>query len=250
MSDRTKALLLDVGNTSIKYSLFYIGETEKNLNVNVIRFENLHQIIEGSRFVLICSVKQEAFNNKLSALLSKYDCKYEFIHTQRRYRSLINSYENVSNMGGDRWVGMIGAQTLVGDSFLLVDAGTAITIDVVHKQQHLGGWIVAGKRIAKDALLANTDRVFDSELIGDTLAFGKDTPDCVQQGSSAMATGVVLVALELLKDYNSTFVTVVSGGDAALIASNLKTMKKTPIFETNNIVLTGLASIANHKFSV
>lgn len=243
-----KIMLLDVGNTSIKYSYFYTGETEKNIKVNAVALSQLNDVVNAVEFVFVCSVRDEAFNRRLAMVLSKTECVFEFIETQKEYRGLTNSYEKVHNMGADRWVGMIGAQYLVGNSFLLVDAGTAITIDAVENLHHLGGWIVAGRGTAKSALLANTDRVFDTDKSLDVLAFGQDTPECVVQGSDAMAIGVVLSALTVLKKRPTPFVIVVSGGDATVITSNLKMIVDNHILETTNVVLVGLAAIANARF--
>lgn len=248
MSGPIKTILLDVGNTSIKYSVFYIGETEKNIMVNHIEYGDLKHLLEEPLFVFICSVRDSAFNLKLGKQLSALGCEFEFIQSQRQYQGLTNSYKTVSNMGADRWVGMIGAKALVGDCFLLVDAGTAITIDAVEIGQHLGGWIVAGKQTAKNALLSNTKRVFSKNAAQTEIDFGKDTPDCVEFGSNAMATGVVLMALELLKNQPVAITVVVSGGDSEFISNSLKKIIRTNIVETKNIVLIGLAAIANSKF--
>lgn len=248
MLDPNKTLLLDVGNTSIKYSFFYIGETEKNITVNYIDYSDLSQVVEDPLFVFICSVRDSAFNLRLGNQLSKLGCEFEFIQSQSQFQGLTNSYKTVSNMGADRWVGMIGAKALVGDSFLLVDAGTAITIDAVKLGQHLGGWIVAGKQTAQNALLSNTKRVFSEDNTQTEISFGQDTPECVEHGSNAMATGVVLMALKLLEKNSVAITVVISGGDSALISNSLKKMSSTHIVKTKNIVLIGLATIANITF--
>ena len=68
------------------------------------------------------------------------------VESQKKYKSLLNSYEEPNMLGSDRWLAMIASYEMnPGEGFIVVDIGTAVTIDLVNKSgQHLGGVIFPG----------------------------------------------------------------------------------------------------------
>jgi len=68
------------------------------------------------------------------------------VESQKKYKSLLNSYEEPNMLGSDRWLAMIASYEMnPGEGFVVVDIGTAVTIDLVNKSgQHLGGVIFPG----------------------------------------------------------------------------------------------------------
>ncbi|WP_352284776.1 type III pantothenate kinase, partial [Pseudoalteromonas sp. Q18-MNA-CIBAN-0097] len=73
------------------------------------------------------------------------------------------AYEHVGNLGIDRWLALIAGFTLYPNTAcIVVDAGTATTIDVLDSEGlHLGGWILPGLDLMTSSLTQNTQRVFD-----------------------------------------------------------------------------------------
>ena len=78
---------------------------------------------------------------------------FAIVESQKRYKSLVNSYEKPSTLGSDRWLAMIASYEMNPvKGFILVDIGTAITIDVVNNSGlHLGGVIFPGLSKIRDA---------------------------------------------------------------------------------------------------
>jgi len=78
---------------------------------------------------------------------------FAIVESQKRYKSLVNSYEKPSTLGSDRWLAMIASYEMNPvKGFILVDIGTAITIDVVNNTGlHLGGVIFPGLSKIRDA---------------------------------------------------------------------------------------------------
>jgi len=68
------------------------------------------------------------------------------VKSEQRYKSLINSYEKPYKLGSDRWLAMIASYEMSPDKgFIVVDIGTAVTIDVVNNSGlHIGGVIFPG----------------------------------------------------------------------------------------------------------
>lgn len=60
-------------------------------------------------------------------------------------RGVISAYLEPASLGADRWLGLIGAAALVQQDVIIVDLGSAITIDLLRADgQHLGGAILPG----------------------------------------------------------------------------------------------------------
>ena len=125
------SLYLDIGNsnTKWKYKEEYF-ETPSN------EF-NLDKLPNASKIWI---------SNVSSTFI--FDSKFNFavVESQKRYKSLINSYEKPNMLGSDRWLAMIATyETNPVKGFILIDIGTAVTIDLVHNSGlHAGGVIFPG----------------------------------------------------------------------------------------------------------
>jgi len=75
-----------------------------------------------------------------------------FLESQKQYKSLINAYDDYKSLGSDRWFAMIASYEIsYGKGYLLIDLGTAITIDAVSKSgTHLGGFIFPGLKKVRE----------------------------------------------------------------------------------------------------
>jgi len=124
-------ILVDIGNTNTKWKFeenYFVLPTE---NFDFCKLPSCSKI-------WVSNVSSKSYNTKKSNV--------GFVLSQKRYKSLINSYTDSESLGCDRWLGMIACyETSYGKSFILLDIGTAITIDIVNKSgNHLGGLIFPG----------------------------------------------------------------------------------------------------------
>jgi type III pantothenate kinase len=100
-------------------------------------------------------------------------------------------------MGVDRWLAMLGARRRTGERLCVVDAGSALTIDLVDASgQHEGGYIIPGPALMERALLLDTDRVRFDEDTGYALTPGVSTAEAVRHGIALAQAGAVALALE------------------------------------------------------
>ncbi len=67
---------------------------------------------------------------------------------------IINAYADPSSLGADRWVNLLGARAALGPvDTIIVDAGTAVTVDALRADgRHLGGAILAGLSASRAGL--------------------------------------------------------------------------------------------------
>jgi type III pantothenate kinase len=74
---------------------------------------------------------------------------------------------------------------------IVVDIGTACTIDVLEKNRHVGGFILPGPKLACDTLVSNTDKIRYSTEPPAALEPGTDTGACVVSGAWLTIVGAV-----------------------------------------------------------
>jgi len=143
---------------------------------------------------------------------------------------IVLDVDEPTRTGGDRVCDALwGARTYPGQLVLVVDLGTAITLNVVSEAGVFqGGAIAPGLGTAAWALAsrtANLPRVQSLQealLEGDSRAplVGRDTEGCIRAGLLWSAAGLVTAyATELAARLGSRPVVVATGGDARLVAS-------------------------------
>lgn len=92
-------------------------------------------------------------------------------------------YDNPHEVGADRIVNAVAAYHRHRCGLIVVDLGTATTLDVVTpKGEYLGGAICPGVRISNDALFENAARLPRVEFAKPRAVIGRNTVHSVQAG--------------------------------------------------------------------
>lgn len=235
MSDLSKALLIDIGNTLIKYVL-----VDDISNLTDIRhckhISDLAPCISLVEQVLVSSVGHVSLVAELERLCERFDRPCKIVHTQASTLDIHCAYERFQTLGVDRWLAILAAREITPLPVAVIDLGTANTCDIVVNNQHLGGWIAPGFSLMRDSLLNNTQKVFADTTLPDILDIGITTENCVSYGCLASQTGFVTMAEQYLYNkYEEYFVLVTGGGQRSL---SLEHNKKILFFP--NLVLRGL----------
>ena len=188
------SILVDIGNTSTKWK---VEERYFILPTDDFEFEKLPE----SSKVWVSNVSKKSFN------VSNNDI--DFVSSQERYKSLINAYSNPESLGCDRWLGMIASYELSqGKSFVLVDIGTAITMDIVNNSgSHLGGLIFPGL----DKIRQTFDKfsVVSPEHIN---ALGHTTEEAWGNGTIALVVNTINQKIREIKNEKSDISVFITGG--------------------------------------
>ncbi len=253
MSDHA-SLLLDVGNTSIKYTWYYPEQHIADLQIMRTTLDSVSALISQAQQVVFCSVGKEATATTLTHMAEQHHIPIYRASTLAKQFGITNAYHTPSNMGTDRWMAIIAGGALSHRNYLVVDAGTAITCDMVVNQQHVGGWIAPGLHMAKQTVVNNTQKVFNDDVQTYHLQVGDNTPECVTYGALAQLTGMLIQAKLFMLQHDSGFDVYISGGDAVTLiqAESQRSSKKLSVMlphqlgTTNyieNIVLIGLARL-------
>jgi type III pantothenate kinase len=163
-----------------------------------------------------------------------------FIRSEREQLGVTNGYDDPHQLGPDRWAGLIAAHHLYTGPKLVVNAGTALTIDALTADgRFLGGIIVPGPALMRRSLDRGTAGLRLTE--GVYRPAPASTPDAITSGSLHACIG----AIERMRQSMAAQGTppegiIVSGGAAVELAPHLPE----PHVVEEHLVLHGLVLIA------
>jgi type III pantothenate kinase len=166
---------------------------------------------------LVSNVLGEDYAVKLGAWVEdRFGVKAEFALSQAIGNGVVNGYRSPETLGVDRWLGILAAKNHVAGSFVLVDCGSAITVDLVNARgEHLGGYIAPGLRLLRTSLNTNTVGL-KFENLGAPVSDqpGTDTESAILSAEFIMIKALVETAKLLLGQITDDVVElIVTGGD-------------------------------------
>ncbi len=134
-------------------------------------------------------------------------------------------YDNPKEVGADRIANSVAAYDKYGGPTIMVDFGTATTVDAVSEGgEYLGGAILPGIEISMDALFATAAGLKKVELVEPKNLIGKSTVESIQSGAIHGFTGQVDVLVDKFTDELGDATVVATGGLAELIAPMSRTI--------------------------
>lgn len=243
-------LLLDIGNSRLKWGTLDDGEIRRTGYVDHTRIQEhgwqafTTKLPRRVDKVFVSNVAGTNFGNRLSGIVGAHcACDVRFARSERRGWGVTNAYRQIRRLGVDRWVAIIAAWAEIEESCLVVDAGTAITIDAIDDDgNHLGGQIIPGAETMFASLSSATSDIPNvktpaKQSAGDLKMFGRNTASAVREGAQNAVVGAIERAVETLQanDYEPTI--VLTGGGASRI---LDALYEEPLLRPN-LVLDGLA---------
>jgi type III pantothenate kinase len=233
-------LVIDIGNSRTKWALAgddgNLTEFEVCMNANIAA-SNLSAALQKADRALIANVAGEAMTQQITQLLSPLEVN--FLTPSAQACGVTNGYAAPAKLGADRWAALVAAWQHTKHATLVVNAGTAITIDALdEKGSYLGGSIMPGLRLMAESLSANAAQLALSD--GSSQKFPINTQDAMATGSMNAVVGAIGIMLKQLEKHSGWLPKlIISGGDANKIADALKlNLKQVIIME--NLVLQGL----------
>ncbi|MGE4596890.1 MAG: type III pantothenate kinase [Methylophilaceae bacterium] len=233
-------LLIDIGNTRIKWQH---RDGKSILLSDAIHVEDFMDIdftqIKLVEKILISNVNHSIVLDKLKENLSTFNCPIiEATTDSNQY--LTNDYEDTTTLGVDRWLTALGAWKRYEKPLLVINAGTAITIDLIdldeEKNPHFkGGMILPGVAVSL-AVLNNSTNLIDTE-IGQTHYPSLNTKDAVTTGIFTSIQGAVNLVCRMLP---SSLPILLTGGDADLIYEQADDDWKSRIILEKDLIFEGL----------
>lgn len=131
----------------------------------------------------ICSVVPEVVYSLRRACEKYFDISPFFLQAGVK-TGLKVKYHNPLEVGADRIANAIaGVQIFPKKDLIIVDLGTATTFCAVSAdKEYLGGTIIAGLRLCRDALEKRTAKLPSVEILASTRSLGQSTVESIQSG--------------------------------------------------------------------
>ncbi|MFP4167021.1 MAG: type III pantothenate kinase [Opitutales bacterium] len=245
-------LCIDIGNTSIHYGLV------KNASVNRTGDYPTAKLLEGPPLefsralaslttqatgIAFCSVVPEATEPLLQSLQPAD--KPVFHLTYKTCCGLDLVYPSPWEIGEDRIANALAAQALYGTPAIVVDMGTAVTLDIISRQGYEGGIIAPGLSVMTTHLHEHTallPELRTEDLFNAEGAIGKSTVEAMQLGVaigfSGMIEALVRKVREELKGRDGEEPLIITTGGST---ANLTREWEDKSRYSENLTLKGLA---------
>ena len=147
------------------------------------------------------------------------------------------AYRTPATLGADRLAAAVAAHALMGGAVVAVDAGTAITLDVVSAEPaYLGGAVLPGPDLLRRALARDTGQLPDVAFAAPPSPIGTTTSESIQSGLTALVAGGVERLLRQTADaLGAEPAVIVTGGWGPWLAERLGLARVEP-----HLVLDGV----------
>jgi type III pantothenate kinase len=230
-------LIIDTGNTFTKLALYQGIELVAFTSFEGLELKYIKHFCDSNAAIqhaIVSTVKE--YPPEIESFLNQQYHTIFFNHLTPVPVS--NKYQTPASLGKDRLAAVVGAtQLMPGSTVLVIDAGTAITYDLVTAEGiYLGGGISPGIAMRYKALHTFTARLPLLNPEDTAPLIGIDTASSIHSG---VLNGTIAELEGIIQRYQSVYPglkTIVTGGDHNYFDKRLKI--KT--FAAPNLVIEGL----------
>ena len=238
-------ILIDIGNSRTKYVQLVNDKVSPSSQVSNENFTTrfFEENFAQANKVLLASVANSSFTVELSAWCQKRNINFIQVHSEQKKNALVSAYQKPATLGIDRWLALLGATRLYPQSnVLIIDAGTATTVDFVDNHgHHQGGWILAGIQALFNSILSHSTLVFAETKEKPSVEFGANTSDNVNNACWAATLGMVEQAIFQAQQLAQVEQVIFTGGNGQALADLLlSNNSKQRDFTINSIVIDDL----------
>lgn len=224
-------ITIDIGNTSIHWGEFVGGNLLKegriDSNENALNsfLNTLHEVGD----IVVSSVVpalNPCFKNRKVLSVSAETAK------------ILIRVDHPEEVGADRLCNAVAAWEKFGGPTIVVDFGTATTLDIVTaKGEYGGGAILPGIEISNETLSQRAAQLPRVEIAKPKRVVGRNTVECIQAGLYYGTVGMIDHLIRLSqKEEGYPMKVVATGGLASLIAPESKMIESVE----PNLTLEGL----------
>jgi len=239
-------LAVDAGNTRVKWGLYADDWVEQGACATAgpqALPEQWRTLAPTA--VIVSNVAGSSVQQAIADAAATLGHTPRFIVAAARQCGVRSSYRDPATLGCDRWAALIGAWALHPGACVVVNAGTAMTVDALSAEGlFLGGFIVPGFDLMRRALDANTAGL--ALQPGEVRFFPDNTGDAIASGAAHALAGAV--------ERMAAFMSQAGGGPDRVLLSGgwadaLQPMLALETLRVDNLVLEGLVAIAREVSS-
>ena len=218
-------ILIDCGNSALKAQFCRHGDLQASFSSNYqpgweLRLERwlglqaatsctFASVLDARRQPVLDEILADRFGSAVTRLLS-----------QAEYSGVSSGYTHPEKLGVDRWLALIATAQICQGDCIVIDAGSAITLDLLRGDgQHLGGAILPGLNTSLDdfkRIFRHID--FNDEAISQCEQPGCSTEAAIQidyrQNSMTLLPRLVN---RWSKIFDQEAEIILAGGDAARV---------------------------------
>ena len=238
-------LAIDAGNSRVKWG-WHDGKAWTSLaTVSLIEFAASNHDINpfaathaNPAKIIISNVAGEGAHQLVVNWTSIFEAEPLWLHGEAERCGVTSAYENPRRLGPDRWAALVAARALHAGPCLVVNSGTATTIDLLSATGVFeGGVILPGVDLMRFVLHEHTGRLPMQK--GQFRATPRNTVDAIESGCWHAQAGAVE---RMARTLGPEGLCIVSGGAGGVLIEQLQGVACRYV---DNLVLEGLARIAN-----
>ena len=247
-------LLVDIGNSRVKWALSTNAVLSNHQSVDhqcwIQSLQDNSWVSSSDPQQVITTINYSCVGNEelvqqLEDFSNRKNISLTRLETGTQWQQLKNSYIDHTQMGVDRWLAMMAAWDHCHTSCLVIDCGTAITVDAIATDgSHLGGHIIAGLTLQITKLLDQTAKI-NAQLTHKNLnaQFASNTTDAVNFGTLQLILDYLDNSWNRFKSSNPNSELFISGGDGELLSELLDYRNHF----RQNLVLEGIMLAVNQR---
>lgn len=216
-------LLIDIGNENAKWKAG--GQTGSFPALRAELYRNLElqfNTLDGVRGVWFVNVADPDCANELRAYVSsRWQAPATQVVSASEQCGVRNSYRNFRELGADRWVSLIGTRSIHPGAAIVVDCGTAVTVDALAADgEFVGGSILPGFGLSQKALWQRAPGISEFHELAPNLP-ARSTVEAVSSGVvCAVSGGVDLLVRKYSQHVSDAPRLLLTGGGSSLIAQH------------------------------
>lgn len=219
-------LQIDIGNTQTKWRIVERDDVlQRGSQATATLTDGLLDLsaVSSIKSATLCSVANPNITQSISLQLAQqFNIELQVAQVSAIAGGVSCGYEQTQALGIDRWLALVAAYQHYQGPVMVVDVGSAMTIDLVSPDgQHVGGYILPGLRLMREALWNGTDKVRAAEQVEPIDALNMLVPGAMTE--DAVNRGCLLAAVAVVEKLASTYpaAVVITGGDAPTLIAAL-----------------------------
>ncbi len=230
-------LLLDIGNTCCKSAVLINGTLAHRQSVAVdddpdLWIAQIPSVKVSAAWAV--SVRDDKFNLRLAeAIQRRFLLQTKFVKVPKSACGVSTRY--APGLGTDRFMALIAAWQMYKNCCVVIDCGTAVTVDALDNQGiHWGGLIMPGLHLLRNSLYRGTYKLNPSSSFDQKL-FAQDSSDAIYTGCYKMWEAGIRTAGKAMASQLGSSTFVCTGGDSERLCTVWQDAKYAP-----DLVLNGL----------
>jgi len=236
---------IDCGNSYVKVGFFEEGKLKNIIKLPSVDIQNFRIPSELKKLkieiIAVASVSPSV-SKKIEELFSSL--KKEILKIKPQDCNIPLNIKNKKCVGIDRVLNCKAAFSIYKRPCIVIDIGTAITIDVVDKKGNFtGGVILPGPELWIKSL-ETTSLINSPSLLKKNILVGKNTDECITSGINNGISGAIENIVKKLKKFYKNSVVILTGGWCDYYSKKIKIKKRIRKYLT----LEGINIVVNERW--